>query len=340
MTVGSGGTPRTSLSRRSRRLVGIALTLPAFLLAALLVLPGAATAGEGGGPDLTVTMSDNIFDPVPPGGTVTFNIHVSNSGSGDSFDTHVSFTTTGASVISAGDTADGNCTWEGTSASCDLGLIPTSSLEQVVVDVEAPDTPGTVFQSTATASSTDQTDELPADNSDTETTTVEEGSDDSDAGPIPPGGSLSTVQGTPGNPASPDDPFALELTNVSGQPLVGSIDEEDCDGTQAGDPLCSQPRLGGKAGDFRFSPSGGIALRLLAPAAAPVTVAKLFYDRTLVRQADGVRIFYQKASDDPVIRLSRCDDGRRTECFRVKKLASGDQIVRVPLKDDPRITRG
>ena len=156
---------------------------------------------------------------------------------------------------------------------------------------------------------------------------------------MPPGGELSTVQGTARNPVSPADPFAIALTNVSNQTLVGSIEEEDCDGTQTGDALCNRPRLGGKAGDYQFSPSGG-GLRLLAPAAAPVVIAKAYYDRTLVIQADGVRIFYQKIFGGPVIRLKRCDDGRRTECFTAKKLASGDQIVRVPLKDDPRFTRG
>ena len=52
----------------------------------------------------------------------------------------------------------------------------------------------------------------------------------------------------------------------------------------------------------------------------------------------GVRIFYQKA-DGPVIRLPRCDP-MNTECFRVKNLASGDQIIRVAFSGDPRVTRG
>ena len=68
-------------------------------------------------------------------------------------------------------------------------------------------------------------------------------------------------------------------------------------------------------------------------------IRRLFYDATLVAQADGVRIFYQKNPEDPALMLRRCNDDRRTECFRIKRLASGDQIIRVPFKDD-LVTRG
>ena len=352
MTDRPGGTPHTS--RRSRRLVGIALTLPAFLLAGLLAIPGFAAAGElFGAPDLAVSISDSP-DPVAPGpaGSVTFTVLISNTGSADSPDTRLQFDTEGASIdatqVTPGDKGTG-CVIEGSSATCFLGYIPTSASggsfspllaaneAQVTFEVTPPSTNGP-FTSTATASSDGQTEETPGNNTDTETTTVEGGSNDSDAGPMPPGGELSTVQGTPGNPVSPADPFAVALTNVSNQTLVGFIEEEDCDGTQTGDALCNRPRLGGKAGDYQFSPSAGI--RPLAPAAAPVVIAKAYYDRTLVQQADGVRIFYQKAFGGPVLRLKRCGDGLKTECFTAKKLASGDQIVRVPLKNDPRFTRG
>ena len=164
---------------------------------------------------------------------------------------------------------------------------------------------------------------------------------DSDSGIMPPGGTLSTVSGTKRNPVTTDDPFAIQLRNVSDQTLFGSIDEEPCDGSQEGDALCAEPRLGGSAGDFQFEPSeGGDVATIRGATASPVTVAKLFYDRTLVQQADGIRIFYQKAFGGPVIRLRTCGDGRRTECYTAMKLASGDQIVKVPFKDDPRITRG
>jgi hypothetical protein len=78
-----------------------------------------------------------------------------------------------------------------------------------------------------------------------------------DSGTLPPGGTLSTVQGTPANPTSPGDPFAIELRNVTGQPVTGTIVEEACDGTQEGDALCSTPRVAGRAGNFRFTLGGG-----------------------------------------------------------------------------------
>lgn len=160
-----------------------------------------------------------------------------------------------------------------------------------------------------------------------------------------PGESLSTVNGTSGNPVTRDDPFAIELQNVSNDTLFGFIEEDDCDGTQP-EPLCSTPRLGGKAGDFQFSPSGGgsVAAQVLGEGPAePVVIAKLFYDRTLVRRANGLRIFFEKVFGGPIVRLPNCDDdgdGPTTECYSARKLGSGDQIVRVPLQFDPRITRG
>ena len=70
-----------------------------------------------------------------------------------------------------------------------------------------------------------------------------------------------------------------------------------------------------------------------------VTVGKLYYDRTLVRLRNGFKILYQKNPGSPVVRLPRCDP-HETECFRVKNLASGDQIIRVAFSSDPRVTRG
>jgi hypothetical protein len=164
---------------------------------------------------------------------------------------------------------------------------------------------------------------------------------DCDSGSVPPGGSLTTVQGTPGNPVSPADPFALELKNVSGGNVTGTIVEEPCDGTQEGDALCSTPRIAGSAGNFQFTLGGG---SLVATGdddgPRPVTIGKLFFDKSVVRGTGSPRIFYQKVFGGPVIKLRKCNDDRRTECFTLKKLKSGDQVVTVPFKDDPRVTRG
>ena len=164
---------------------------------------------------------------------------------------------------------------------------------------------------------------------------------DCDAGTVPPGGTLSTVEGTGGNPVTTGDPFALQLKNVTGDQLTGTIVEETCDGTQEGDPLCSSPRVGGSAGNFQFTSGGGGGVTIATSTGpAPVTVAKLYYDRSVIRVGAPIKVFYQKTLADPVLRLPRCGDGVRTECFTVRKLASGDQIVKVPLSADPRVTRG
>ena len=215
MTVRPGGNPRTSLSRRSRRLMGIALTLPAILLAALLVLPGTATAG----------------DPSPP--------------------------------------------------------------------------PSPEFESASDPF-------------------------------LPPGGSITTLNG----PLNADDPFAVALKNIGDKTLDVTIAEEPCDGNQEGDPLCSVPRVGGVAGNFMFQPSGGGGALRASTSTAAVVVARLYYDVSVLVGVKGFRIFYQKPPDDSVVRLPRCDDGITTECFRKDIKANGDQIVRVRLSFDPRITRG
>jgi hypothetical protein len=69
-------------------------------------------------------------------------------------------------------------------------------------------------------------------------------------------------------------------------------------------------------------------------------VAKLLYDRSVIRFGHPVKILYQKNAGGPVLRLPRCGYGVRTECFTLRRLTSGDQIVRVPLSSDPRVTRG
>jgi hypothetical protein len=339
----------------------VAIALPAVVLAALLVAPGAAFAGEVFGPDLTVTIDDTP-DPVAVDETVTFTMLISNVGDDDSFETQLDFfTAESASVVDASVTggAGDECTIEGNSASCDVGFVPSpsstdaaltpallldSNQAEVIVTVTPPDAPGTSFSSDATASSVEQTDQNPADNTDTESTDVIEGSGNSASGVIAPNQQLTTVNGTRGNPVSADDPFAVSLKNVSDGSLDASIEEEDCDGTQEGDELCSEPRIGGVAGDFRFEPvqsEPAAANTVTTGLARPVTIAKLFYDRSSVRYVPDFVILYQKNADSPVLRLRRCKAGvRTTECFRTTKLESGDQIVRVPLSHDPRVTRG
>ena len=114
--------------RRLRRVLGVlAASLPMFLLAGLLVAPGMASAGIPYGPDLVVSILDNP-DPVAPGGTVTFTVLVANVGSQDSYSTTVNFNTDGDDIVSATSSSEGECSWEGTSVSCDLGYIPGSNV--------------------------------------------------------------------------------------------------------------------------------------------------------------------------------------------------------------------
>jgi hypothetical protein len=166
--------------------------------------------------------------------------------------------------------------------------------------------------------------------------TAGEGGSESQSGTVAPGGSLSTLDG----PLDANDPFAVALKNISDQTLDVTIEEEPCDGTQEGDPLCSVPRVGGVAGDFMFQPSGGGGGLRGSTSTAAVVLTRLFYDESVLEGVQGVRMFWQKTPGGPVARLPRCDDGQTTECFRRSIKNNGDEIVRVKLTFDPRITRG
>ncbi|MGZ8583306.1 MAG: hypothetical protein ACXWXG_08270 [Actinomycetota bacterium] len=157
---------------------------------------------------------------------------------------------------------------------------------------------------------------------------------DSASGSVPPGGLLTTRDG----PIDAADPFAVGLKNIGDQTLDATIQEEACDGSQ-GNALCSVPRVGGVAGNFIFQPAD-LGRRHGASSSGAVTVAKLFYDKSVLVGVDGFKIFYQKTDSSPVIRLPRCGDGVKTECFQSKRRSNGDEIVRVRLSNDPRVTRG
>ena len=154
---------------------------------------------------------------------------------------------------------------------------------------------------------------------------------------IDPGETLSTVTGTNAQPVTAQDPFAIGLTNVSDQSLRRVHRGGAVRRFPGGTALCT-PRVGGVAGNFIFPRS---AERPRPRTGAPaVVIAKLFYDKTIVLGVNGFKIFYQKNPSSPVIQLPRCRTTLKSECFVTKKRANGDQIVRVKLSSDPRVTRG
>ena len=160
---------------------------------------------------------------------------------------------------------------------------------------------------------------------------------DSRTGIVPPGSSLTTLDG----PLNADDPFAVALKNISTQPLDVTIEEEPCDGTQEGDPLCSEPRVGGVAGDFIFQPASTETPAATTTTSNPaVVIARLYYDVSVLQGVRGVRIFWQKTPGGEVRRLPKCDDGQTIECWVKEQKSNGDQIIRFKLRQDPRFTRG
>jgi hypothetical protein len=266
---------------------------------------------------------------------------VANIGTQSSFSTTVDFDTTLEEIVNAQPSQGSGCNIQegATSALCNLGEIPVDGTAEVDIEVVAPNEGGQ-YDSFAEAFSVEQGDLDSGDNVAAEATDVEGegGEGGSDSGVIDPGENLSTVTGTNAQPVTAQDPFAIGLTNVSNQSFVGFIEEEPCDGSQEG-PLCGTPRVGGVAGNFVFTPVGTERTRPRTGAPA-VVIAKLFYDKTIVQGVNGFKILYQKNPSSPVLQLPRCRTTLRSQCFVTKKRASGDQIVRVKLSSDPRVTRG
>lgn len=121
--------------------------------------------------DLAVSVSDSA-DPVALGGDpYTYDLLVANNGPGEATDVAVSTTLSGASVtIDDASPVIGSCTVTAPTVDCDLTTLGSLELVPVTITVTPTET-GTVT-ATATVSATEP-DATPANNTDTESTTVD-----------------------------------------------------------------------------------------------------------------------------------------------------------------------
>lgn len=124
--------------------------------------------------DLVVDDITDTPDPVPPGGTVTYSVPVTNHGSDDASGITLFSSVSRGASITGGTTDDGGtCTvvrGRTTGLSCDLGALASGESETVTITV-TPHRPGTItFTSSVSAAGTD--DANPSDNTATEQTAV------------------------------------------------------------------------------------------------------------------------------------------------------------------------
>ncbi len=124
--------------------------------------------------DLVVGDITDTPDPVPPGGTVTYSVPVTNHGSDNASGITLFSSVSRGASITGGTTDDGGtCTvvrGKTQGLSCDLGALASNESETVTITV-TPRRPGTItFTSSVSAAGTD--DANPSDNTATEATAV------------------------------------------------------------------------------------------------------------------------------------------------------------------------
>lgn len=167
----------------SRTRLVLALGFAAFGLAAL---PGSALAATA---DLSIVKSDSA-DPVPEGAELTYTLVVANAGPDAATAVTVDDDVPNELDIVAATATQGSCDIQGKKVGCELGLISSGSSVTATIRVR-PRKTGQI-SNTATVETTD-TDSLPTNNSDTETTLVTEPSAEPTCA-----GRAATIVGTTG----------------------------------------------------------------------------------------------------------------------------------------------
>jgi uncharacterized repeat protein (TIGR01451 family) len=177
-----------------RTAVVAAAAVLTFALAAVLILdgaPGKASAAAIDPADLSLSLSDSP-DPVSTGSTLTYAIKIHNAGPDDATNTSVTESLPGGvSFLTATASGGGTCKKTGTKIVCDLGTVTTTADRSVTIKVAVTKKTGSMTASASVGS--DVTDPAPANNLDSETTTIAK-----PPAPIKCAGEAVTILGTDG----------------------------------------------------------------------------------------------------------------------------------------------
>jgi uncharacterized repeat protein (TIGR01451 family) len=230
-------------------------------LAAVLLVdggPGKASAAALDPADLSLNLSDSP-DPVSTGATLTYSIKVHNAGPDAATNTSVTESLPGGvSFVTASASGGGTCKKTGNKIVCDLGTVTTTADRTVTIKAAVTKKSGSVTASASVGS--DVTDPAPANNLDSETTTIAKPPE-----PIKCAGEAVTILGTDG----PDT-----LVGTFANDVIRADDGDDVIyGFGGGDVICggtgtdkiragrgNDEVLGGRGSDFIRGKRGDDAL--------------------------------------------------------------------------------
>ncbi len=176
--------------------------------------------------DLSLTISDSP-DPVLTGAALTYTIKVHNAGPDPATNTVVTDALPGGVSFVSATASGGSCSKSGSKQVCDLGNVTTTVDRTVTVKTTVKKKTGEISNSASVAS--DVTDPTPANNLDTELTTIAKP-------PAPPkpakcDGQTVTILGTPG----PDT-----LAGTEGNDVISALEGDDTVyGLRGGDLICA-----------------------------------------------------------------------------------------------------
>ena len=209
--------------------------------ATLLMAGGLGGVAAGADPaNLSITKSDDQ-DPVNRGDVITYTIVVNNAGPDPATSTEVEDKLPGGLNFVSMATTAGTCARQGKTITCSLGTLAVSATETVTIRARVTKRQGSI-SNTATVDSA-VADPVPANNSDTEQTTIR---------PAPSGptcaGKAATIVGTAGNNT---------LLGTGGRDVVVAGRGNDVVLTGAGrDLICA----GGGADLVRSGPQGDVGI--------------------------------------------------------------------------------
>ena len=170
-----------------------ALALLGLILTAILLLDGGprASAAAVDPADLSLNLSDSP-DPVATGATLTYSIKVHNAGPDAATNTSVTNSLPGGvSFLTASASGGGTCKKTGNKIVCDLGTVTTTADRTISIKAAVTKKSGSITDSASVGS--DVTDPSPANNLDSETTTIAKPPE-----PIKCAGEAVTILGTDG----------------------------------------------------------------------------------------------------------------------------------------------
>ncbi len=199
-----------------------ALGAMAILLAAGHA-PRTAAAATLDPADLALSLSDSP-DPVATGATLTYAIKVHNAGPDDATNTSVTNGLPGGvTFVSASASGGGTCKRTGSKVVCDLDTVTTTADRTVTIKVTVTKKTGSMTDSASVSS--DVTDPAPANNLDSETTTIAKPPE-----PIKCSGEPVTILGTPG-------PDTL-IGTVGNDVILADAGDDLIFGFRGGDIIC------------------------------------------------------------------------------------------------------